>query len=98
MAVLGDEERAFAESDRLWKKTRSGLREDAERIEDFVRRGRCRRIKRRMLRCRQIDINRDSLSLEGRRAACNYAPRCRHTPDGAECKHIVGTLCGDING
>lgn len=29
------------------------------------RRGRCRRIKRRMLRCRQIDINRHSLSRAG---------------------------------
>lgn len=38
--------------------------------------------------CRQIDINIEALS----RVACNYAPRYRHTPDDAECKHIVGTL------
>jgi len=50
--------------------------DDAERIENFGEAS--RRIKRRMLRCRQIDINRGS--LEGRRAACNYAPCCRHTP------------------
>lgn len=82
----GDEERAFGP---VVEKDDPGLR--GRRTNRGYRRGRWCRVKRRMLRCRQIDIDIGSLSrAAGQRVIVHHD---RGTPpDGAECKHIVGTL------